>query len=460
MPPWAQLVEPAATTSLVTTMTEPRSRHSSAAVSPAIPEPMTTTSTSRTQPGGSVDSRWGRTGSSGKAGNVGAGASLGSMGLMVSYPEPSEMTPPSPGARGWFDTWIECSYGVDGFWRRHWPDAHFRTAAQSPLLADALLAVLDRLEVGSVVDVGAGRGELLTSLAARRPGLRLAGIELRPRPAGVPESVAWAEDCWDVRPASWTSGRAAELLDGADPVLVVASEWLDDLPCRLVNRAPDGWRELVVDAAGVESAGPRLTDDDDGWADRWWPSGTRAEIGLTRDRAWSGLAAVVTGRGGALAMIDYGHHHDTRPDHGSFAAYRDGRAVDPTPSAELNLTAHVAVDAVRAAGEAAGLRRCSAAARTRPWPGCSADPSSDPDPLHDLVRRTEREALASRLRLGQPLVADPDPLTAPLGRRPSPDWSHLRTTSGAELLTTRRIGADQEFTRLPPWRVAPGRFCC
>ena len=38
-------------------MTRPRSRHSSAAVRPAIPDPMTTTSTSRTQPGGSARNR-------------------------------------------------------------------------------------------------------------------------------------------------------------------------------------------------------------------------------------------------------------------------------------------------------------------------------------------------------------------------------------------------------------------
>ena len=54
IPPWAQCVDPAASSSLVTTITRPRSRHSNAAVSPAIPDPMTSTSTSRTQPGGSA----------------------------------------------------------------------------------------------------------------------------------------------------------------------------------------------------------------------------------------------------------------------------------------------------------------------------------------------------------------------------------------------------------------------
>ena len=47
MPPWAHCVEPALSRSLVTTMTEPtdgEARSWSAAVRPAMPEPMTTTS--------------------------------------------------------------------------------------------------------------------------------------------------------------------------------------------------------------------------------------------------------------------------------------------------------------------------------------------------------------------------------------------------------------------------------
>ena len=45
MPPWAHWVEPADSTSLVTTMTEPEAAQRSATVRPAMPDPMTTTST-------------------------------------------------------------------------------------------------------------------------------------------------------------------------------------------------------------------------------------------------------------------------------------------------------------------------------------------------------------------------------------------------------------------------------
>ena len=103
-------------------------------------------------------------------------------------------------ARTWFDAWVESAYGADGFWRRHWPDEHFRTATStSPLIAETLAAVLDRLRIAAVVDVGAGRGQLLSGAGRLRPGLRLAGIDLRPRPESLPAGVDWAEDLWDVR---------------------------------------------------------------------------------------------------------------------------------------------------------------------------------------------------------------------------------------------------------------------
>ena len=170
----------------------------------------------------------------------------------------------------------------------------------------------------------------------------------------------------------------------------------------MAQRAADGWREVVVDAGGAEQPGPRLVDADLGWTDRWWPTGRRAEVGRTRDLAWASLAEVVRRRGGGLALVDYGHERDTRPVAGSFAAYRDGRAVPPVPSVETNLTAHVALDAVRAAGERAGLRTVldcrqdEALARL-----VETDPAvADTDPLADLARRSERAALGSAYGLG------------------------------------------------------------
>ncbi len=60
MPPWAHWVDPAESTSLVTTRTRSTwCRSRSAAVSPAMPVPTSTTSTSVVQPGGPAASRAG-----------------------------------------------------------------------------------------------------------------------------------------------------------------------------------------------------------------------------------------------------------------------------------------------------------------------------------------------------------------------------------------------------------------
>jgi SAM-dependent MidA family methyltransferase len=310
------------------------------------------------------------------------------------------MLPPDPlpasNARTWFDTWLECAYGADGFWRRHWPDEHFRTAAAtSPLLASAVAAVTDRLSLPVVVDVGAGRGELVSALAKLRPQLRLTGIDLRPRPTSLTARVGWAEDLWDVRYARWTTGQAEAELAGGDRALLVAAEWLDDLPCPVVHREADGWHEIVVDEGGSERPGPRLAGAALEWADRWWPTGRRAEIGLTRDQAWAALAAVVRRRGGGLLLIDYGHDRDDRPAEGSLTAYRDGRSVPLMPSSELNLTAPVSVDAVRAAGEAAGLRTVLDARQDEALARLLPSEHQEADPLLDLARRSERAALGS-----------------------------------------------------------------
>src|SRR4051812_19688037 len=64
MPPWAHWVEPADRLSLVTTMTDPTpaSRACSAAVSPAMPDPTTTTSAYVVHPAAGAASRAGTRG--------------------------------------------------------------------------------------------------------------------------------------------------------------------------------------------------------------------------------------------------------------------------------------------------------------------------------------------------------------------------------------------------------------
>ena len=56
----------------------------------------------------------------------------------------------------------------------------------------------------------------------------------------------------------------------------------------------------------------------------------------------------------ALA-VDYAHQRENRPALGSLTGFRAGRAVPPRPDGSMDLTTHVAIDAVAAAGLAAGV---------------------------------------------------------------------------------------------------------
>jgi len=152
---------------------------------------------------------------------------------------------------------------------------------------------------------------------------------------------------------------------------------------------------VIINDAGLEQPGPRLESEQLAWADRWWPGGDRAEIGLTRDRAWAELIKLVMKRGGCGLMIDYGHTAERRPVTGSLAAYRDGRALEPVAGAAgVNLTAHVAVDAVRTAGETLGATTTFCHMQSEVVPEL-LQVDAHPDPLVDLGRRSQHSALSS-----------------------------------------------------------------
>ena len=61
----------------------------------------------------------------------------------------------------------------------------------------------------------------------------------------------------------------------------------------------------------------------------------------------------------------------------------------------MNLTAHVSMDAVRAAGETAGLRTVLDALQDEALARLLTGSQPDADPLSDLAHRSERAALAS-----------------------------------------------------------------
>lgn len=252
--------------------------------------------------------------------------------------------------RTWQQAWTRALYGEGGFYRRsEGPAGHFATATQGPagqLLAEALLTLAEREGLRQVVDVGCGRGELLTALAAaaRRAGLDLGlvGVDVVERPAGLDERIDWV-----VSPG----GPDLPDLGRPEQALVLAHEWLDVVPCPVAVVDEEGdLRTLYLDDDGNEHPGPLLTDEDADWVGRWWPGphspGDRVEVGRTRDEAFAGLVAR-TGSGLVVA-VDYGHLAGTRPSTGTLIGYRDGTTCPPIPDGSCDLTAHVAMDSLPA----------------------------------------------------------------------------------------------------------------
>ncbi|HVE63388.1 MAG TPA: SAM-dependent methyltransferase [Mycobacteriales bacterium] len=254
-------------------------------------------------------------------------------------------------------------YGERGFYHRveGGPGHHFRTSSTASMhFARALLrlaahvdAALDFPDPFTVVEVAAARGALLTAMQAlvaeEAPQLalrlQLVGVELACRPPSLDQRIGWVARVEDVLPR---------------PVgLLVANEWLDNVVVDVVEQTPHGAAEVEVRDDGAERTGDPVDGDQQRWLDEWWPlcdDGERAEIGSARDGAW--LRAVAHLDRGLAVCIDYAH---TLPEReaglwsgGTLTGYRAGRQAPPVPDGSCDLTAHVAIDAVAAAGQLGG----------------------------------------------------------------------------------------------------------
>lgn len=248
---------------------------------------------------------------------------------------------------GWAAAMESALYGPEGFYRRpEGPAGHFRTSVHaSPLFASAvarlLVATAEALDTDEIalVDVGAGRGELLTGVLAAVPdGLAVQpyAVERAARPPGLDPRVEWT-----ARPPAGVRG------------LLFANEWLDNVPVDVAETAPDGTvRYVLVGPDGTERPGAPVDGPDADWLARWWPltePGARAEIGRARDEAWA--AAVATLDRGLAVAVDYAHVRGDRPPFGTLTGFRDGREVRPVPDGSCDITAHVALDSCAAAGD-------------------------------------------------------------------------------------------------------------
>jgi len=244
----------------------------------------------------------------------------------------------------WRSAWDAALYADGGFFRTSRPADHFRTSAHVGMFATAIAELVRRTGAGTVVDLGAGGGELLRALHDLLPDADLLGVEVADRPDDLPHAIGWCPDLPD-------------RVDG----LVIANEWLDNLPCHVVEMDPAGVvREVLVDpASGAESLGDPYESP---WLHRWWPlaePGERAEDGSDRDAAWADVVGRVDG---TAVAIDYGHRRDERPPFGTLRSYAGGREVDVLPDGSRDVTADVAVDSVCAAVDGRLVRQRDALA--------------------------------------------------------------------------------------------------
>jgi len=251
------------------------------------------------------------------------------------------------GFSSWRPAFARALYGPDGFYtgtRR--PVSHYRTSpTASPRFAAAIArllaavdASLDRPPRLDVVDMGAGGGELLAGLAALAVPERwqLTAVDVLDRPDALPERVAWQPE-------------PPERIVG----VVVANEWLDNVPVEVVEQTAGGPRIIEVTRTGAERVGPLPDVEDERWLRRWWPLtrvGQRAEVGRDRDAAWAGLMGRL--ECGVAVAVDYPVVPASAPT-GTLTGFRDGRQVPPVPDASTDLTAAVLFGSLVAARDSA-----------------------------------------------------------------------------------------------------------
>lgn len=243
--------------------------------------------------------------------------------------------------RPWREAWADALYGPQGFYRRpEGPAGHFRTASHassSGLLGSALARLAEVTGCAAVLDVGAGRGELLRAVHVADPSLTCTGVDVVGRPGGLPDGVRWAQEV----PAP------------DRPTLLVAWELLDVVPVPVLEVDGHGAPRMVqVRGDGAERLSGRPAEADLDWCERWWPlraGGARAEVGRKRDVSWGRLVDRLGEVGGVALAVDYGHDRQCRPVQGTLRGYRSGRLVPPAPDGSCDITADVALDAVAAA---------------------------------------------------------------------------------------------------------------
>ncbi|WP_368073150.1 SAM-dependent methyltransferase [Streptomyces sp. WMMB 322] len=214
---------------------------------------------------------------------------------------------------------------------REAPSAHFRTSVHaSPLFAVAVARLLRHVDDAlghprelTMVDVGAGRGELLTGVLGALPAdvaarVRPYAVERAPRPGGLDERIVWSRQL----PAPRESVG-----------LLFANEWLDNVPVEVAETDADGVPRtvLVRTSDGAERLGDSLHGPEAEWLERWWPLGPGGS-GEPRGAGARGAESGAAGRDGSGHGRGRAEHDGTERD----GAERDGagRGVGREPDHE------------------------------------------------------------------------------------------------------------------------------
>ena len=265
----------------------------------------------------------------------------------------------------WAEAW---SLANESFYAGNQAEGHFATSIHAnEHVAHALATLIAqqrqhyRNRDFLVIDVGSGSGRLLEQLRTRVDGdVQLLGIDIRERPADLPHDIQWRQ--MKISDKNYDVTGIREDIAG----VVIAHEFLDDIPCEVFELDEDASPRLVLvdPATGAEELGPHLSDSaaipllgpirpDEvrAWLDAWWPAtrpGARREVGITRQRVWSGLTGSV--QDGCAVAIDYAHDRVERIsggwDGGTMKGFRAGRPQRAVPDGSVNITAHVALDAL------------------------------------------------------------------------------------------------------------------
>ena len=279
------------------------------------------------------------------------------------------------------------------YYTRHDPFADFTTAPEISqvfgeiigLWAAVTWELLGRPRPVLLAEAGPGRGTLMAdalraigqTAPAFRAALSVHFIETSPRLA--------AAQAIQVADATWHDGL--EKLP-AEPVILVANEFLDALPIRQFVRRADGWTERYVEdgrfvelrweearspspcGRGLGGGGSRAEAHKVNAPNSTAPSPrpppargggdsclTGPEVFELRESALAvaeTLGARLNAQPGAALFLDYGPAETTPGD--SLQAIRDGRPADPLADpGSADLTAHVDFSAFAAAARAAGV---------------------------------------------------------------------------------------------------------